>query len=167
MIRRRRRRRAVEADADEAAGKRAKAEPTAPPGSPAKRTRTRPPAKTAKAASRQGKDRQGEGHQAEAAKPEAAKPRAASLLKTMTLDTVTLQDAVRLLTLPRVLGEIDGEQVTVQNGRYGPYAKKGSDSRSLESEEQLFTLTLAAAKELFAQPKTRGRARGAGRAAAA
>src|SRR6185295_2175693 len=54
-----------------------------------------------------------------------------------------------------------GEQVTVQNGRYGPYAKKGTDSRSLESEEQLFTLTLAEAKELFAQPKTRGRRTGA------
>ena len=96
-----------------------------------------------------------------AAKAEAVKPRAASLLKTMTLDTVTLQDAMRLLTLPRVLGELDGELVTVQNGRYGPYAKRGSDSRSLESEEQLFTLTLTEAKDLFAQPKTRGRARGA------
>ncbi|HKB29291.1 MAG TPA: type I DNA topoisomerase [Streptosporangiaceae bacterium] len=102
------------------------------------------------------------GAKARAAKPEAAKPRAASLLKTMTIDTVTLQDALRLLTLPRVLGEIDGEQVTVQNGRYGPYAKKGTDSRSLGSEEELFTLTLAGAKVLFAQPKTRGRARGAG-----
>src|SRR5205814_1864075 len=81
----------------------------------------------------------------------AAKPRAASLLKTMELDTVTLHDALRLLTLPRVLGELDDEQVTVQNGRYGPYVKKGSDSRSLESEEKLFTLTLAAAKELFTQ----------------
>jgi len=99
---------------------------------------------------------------AKPAKPETAKPRAASLLKTMSLDTVTLQDAVRLLTLPRVLGEVDGEQVTVQNRRYGPYVKKGSDSRSLASEEQLFTLTLAEAKDLFAQPKTRGRARGAG-----
>jgi DNA topoisomerase-1 len=75
----------------------------------------------------------------------------------MALDTVTLEDALKLLTLPRVIGELDGEQVTVQNGRYGPYAKKGTDSRSLESEEQLFTLTLAEAKELFAQPKTRGR----------
>ena len=89
--------------------------------------------------------------------PASAKPRTASLLKSMALDTVTLDDALRLLTLPRVLGELDGEQVTVQNGRYGPYAKKGTDSRSLESEEQLFTLTLAEAKELFAQPKTRGR----------
>src|SRR5260370_15491519 len=79
----------------------------------------------------------------------------------MALDTVTLDDALKLLSLPRVLGELDGEQVTVQNGRYGPYAKKGSDSRSLESEGQLFTLTLAEAKELFAQPKTRGRRTGA------
>ena len=93
--------------------------------------------------------------------PASAKPRTASLLKSMALDTVTLDDALKLLTLPRMLGELDGEQVTVQNGRYGPYAKKGTDSRSLESEEQLFTLTLAEAKELFAQPKTRGRRTGA------
>ena len=79
----------------------------------------------------------------------------------MALDTVTLDDALKLLSLPRTLGELDGEQVTVQNGRYGPYVKKGTDSRSLESEEQLFTLTLAEAKELFAQPKTRGRRTGA------
>ena len=91
----------------------------------------------------------------------SAKPRTASLLKSMALDTVTLEDAVKLLSLPRTLGELDGEPVTVQNGRYGPYAKKGTDSRSLESEEQLFTLTLAEAKELFAQPKTRGRRTGA------
>jgi DNA topoisomerase I len=84
--------------------------------------------------------------------PASAKPRTASLLKSMALDTVTLDDALRLLTLPRTLGELDGEPVTVQNGRYGPYVKKGSDSRSLESEGQLFTLTLAEAKEMFAQP---------------
>jgi DNA topoisomerase I len=96
--------------------------------------------------------------------PSSAKPRSSSLLKSMSLDTVTLDDALRLLSLPRVLGELDGEPVTVQNGRYGPYVKKGSDSRSLESEKQLFTLTLAEAKELFAQPKARGR--GAGTAAA-
>jgi DNA topoisomerase-1 len=89
--------------------------------------------------------------------PASARPRTASLLKSMSLDSVTLDDALRLLSLPRVLGELDGEQVTVQNGRYGPYVKKGSDSRSLESEDQLFTLTLAEAKELFAQPKARGR----------
>jgi DNA topoisomerase-1 len=93
--------------------------------------------------------------------PSSAKPRTASLLKSMALDTVTLDDALKLLSLPRTLGELDGEQVTVQNGRYGPYVKKGTDSRSLESEEQLFTLTLAEAKELFAQPKTRGRRTGA------
>src|SRR5262249_46858079 len=88
----------------------------------------------------------------------------ASLLKAMDLDSVTLDDALRLLTLPRTVGEIDGEPVTVQNGRYGPYAKKGTDSRSLEADEQLFTLTLDQAKELFAQPKQRG---GAARAPAA
>jgi DNA topoisomerase-1 len=93
--------------------------------------------------------------------PASAKPRTASLLKSMALDTVTLDDALKLLSLPRTLGELDGEQVTVQNGRYGPYVKRGSDSRSLESENQLFTLTLAEAKELFAQPKTRGRRTGA------
>ena len=96
-------------------------------------------------------------------KSTAVKPRTASLLKSMTLDTVTLEDALKLLSLPRVLGEIDGEAVTAQNGRFGPYLKKGTDSRSLESEEQLFTVTLEQAKEIFAQPKQRGR----GRAAAA
>jgi DNA topoisomerase-1 len=86
-----------------------------------------------------------------------AKPRTASLLKSMDLDSVTLEDALRLLTLPRTLGELDGEPVTAQNGRYGPYVKKGTDSRSLESEEQMFTVTLDQARELFAQPKARGR----------
>jgi DNA topoisomerase-1 len=90
---------------------------------------------------------------------DAAKPRTSSLLASMALDTVTLDDALRLLTLPRTIGELDGETVTVQNGRYGPYVKKGTDSRSLESEDQLFTLSLAEAKEMFAQPKTRGRGR--------
>ena len=93
--------------------------------------------------------------------PTSAKPRTASLLKSMALDTVTLDNALKLLSLPRTLGELDGEPVTVQNGRYGPYVKRGTDSRSLESEEQLFTLTLAEAKELFAQPKARGRRTGA------
>ena len=96
--------------------------------------------------------------------PASAKPRTASLLSSMDLDSVTLDDAVRLLTLPRTLGELDGEPVTAQNGRYGPYVKKGTDSRSLESEDQLFTVTLDQARELFAQPKPRGRA---ARAAAA
>src|SRR4051794_15157813 len=70
------------------------------------------------------------------------KPRTASLFKSMSLDSVSLDDALRLLTLPRTLGQADGEDITAQNGRYGPYVKKGSDSRSLESEEQLFTVTL-------------------------
>ncbi len=96
--------------------------------------------------------------QLEEGAPASAKPRTASLLKSMDLDNVTLDDALRLLTLPRTLGELDGEPVTVQNGRYGPYVKKGTDSRSLESEEQMFTVTLDQAQALFAQPKTRGRA---------
>jgi DNA topoisomerase I len=96
--------------------------------------------------------------------PASVKPRTASLLKSMDLDSVTLDDALRLLTLPRTLGEIDGEPVTVQNGRYGPYVKQGSESRSLESEDQMFTITMDEAKALLAQPKPRGRA---ARAAAA
>ena len=90
-----------------------------------------------------------------------AKPRSASLLQSMALDTVTLEDGLKLLSLPRQIGELDGEPVTVQNGRYGPYVKKGTDSRSLSDEDQLFTVTLAEAKELFAQPKPRGRRAGA------
>jgi DNA topoisomerase I len=71
------------------------------------------------------------------------KPRTASLFKTMTVETVTLDEALKLLSLPRVVGvDPDGEEITAQNGRYGPYLKKGDDSRSLDSEEQLFTVTL-------------------------
>jgi DNA topoisomerase I len=92
--------------------------------------------------------------------PASAKPRTGSLLKSMSLDTVSLDDALKLLSLPRTIGELDDEPVTVQNGRYGPYVKKGTDSRSLENEDQLFTLTLAEAKDLFSQPKPRA-ARGA------
>jgi DNA topoisomerase-1 len=83
--------------------------------------------------------------------------KSASLFKSMSLDTVTLEDAQRLLSLPRVLGELEGVEVTAQNGRYGPYIKKGSDSRSIESEEQLFTITLDEAAAILAQPKQRGR----------
>jgi DNA topoisomerase-1 len=87
------------------------------------------------------------------------KPRTASLFRTMSLDTVTLDDALRLLSLPRVVGTTQGgEEIRAQNGRYGPYIQAGSDSRSLESEEQLFTITEDAARALLAQPKTRGRA---------
>ncbi|WP_425549620.1 type I DNA topoisomerase [Actinomadura keratinilytica] len=94
-------------------------------------------------------------------KSDAPKPRTASLFRSMSLDTITLEDALRLLSLPRVVGELDGETVTAQNGRYGPYLRKGSESRSLGSEEELFTVTLEQAKELFAQPKQRGRGRAA------
>jgi DNA topoisomerase-1 len=85
------------------------------------------------------------------------KPRTGSLLKSMTLDTVTLDDALRLLSLPRVLGVLDGEEVTAQNGRYGPYIKRGTDSRSLGSEDEMFTVTLEQAAGILAQPKQRGR----------
>jgi DNA topoisomerase I len=92
--------------------------------------------------------------------PKSAKPRTGSLLKSMSLETVTLEDALKLLSLPRVVGVDpgDGEEITAQNGRYGPYLKKGSDSRSLATEEQLFTVTLEEALALYAQPKQRGRA---------
>jgi DNA topoisomerase I len=85
------------------------------------------------------------------------KPRTASLLKTMAPETVTLEDALRLLTLPRTLGESDGEEVIAANGRYGPYVKKGKESRSLDAEEELFTVTLEQALARLAQPKQRGR----------
>ncbi|MEU5980114.1 type I DNA topoisomerase [Streptomyces sp. NPDC047315] len=89
----------------------------------------------------------------------AVKPRTASLFKTMSLDTVTLDDALRLMSLPRVVGaDAEGVEITAQNGRYGPYLKKGTDSRSLESEDQLFTITLEQALAIYAQPKQRGRA---------
>jgi DNA topoisomerase-1 len=85
------------------------------------------------------------------------KRRTASLLRSQSLDTVTLEDALRLLSLPRVLGAdpADGVEVTAQNGRYGPYVQRGSETRSLESEEQIFTITLDEALALLAQPKTR------------
>ncbi len=88
------------------------------------------------------------------------KPRTASLFKSMSPESVTLEDALRLLVLPRVVGvdPTDGEEVTAANGRYGPYVKKGSDSRSIESEEQLLTMTIDEALAIFAQPKQRGRA---------
>ena len=91
---------------------------------------------------------------AKAAKP---KPRTASLLRSMDLSTVTLEQALDLLSLPRVVGQDpeSGADITAQNGRYGPYLKKGADSRSLETEEQIFTVTLEQALEIFAQPKRR------------
>jgi DNA topoisomerase-1 len=97
--------------------------------------------------------------------PKSAKPRTQSLLSDMKPSTVTLDDALKLLSLPRVVGvdPSDGEEIKSQNGRYGPYLTKGTDSRSLESEEQIFTVTLEQALALFAQPKQR---RGRGQAAA-
>ncbi len=90
-----------------------------------------------------------------AKKAAAPKPRTASLFTTMDPATVDLETALRLLDLPRTVGEDpeSGEPITAQNGRYGPYLKKGTDSRSLESEEQIFAIELPAALEIFAQPK--------------
>jgi DNA topoisomerase-1 len=87
------------------------------------------------------------------------KPRTASLFQSMSLETVTLEDALRLLSLPRVVGETSGEPIEVRNGRYGPYIQKGKETRSLESEEQIFSITLEEAQALLAAPKQRrGRA---------
>ncbi|MEQ3550996.1 type I DNA topoisomerase [Pseudonocardia nematodicida] len=96
-------------------------------------------------------------------KPAKPKPRTGSLFKSMTVDTITLEDALKLLSLPRVVGTDpeSGDEITAQNGRYGPYLKKGTDSRSLTDEEQLFTVTLDEAVEIYKQPKQRGRGRGA------
>ncbi len=90
-----------------------------------------------------------------------AKPRTASLFKSMSLDTVTIDQAVELLTLPRILGVADGEEVVASNGRYGPYVKKGAETRSIESEEQLLSISLDDALAVLAQPKQRGRRTGA------
>jgi len=90
---------------------------------------------------------------------EGEKPRTASLFKSMTPESVSLDDALRLLSLPRVVGPdpADGEEVVVSNGRYGPFVKKGAATRSLESEEQLLTISLDEALALLAQPKQHGR----------
>jgi DNA topoisomerase-1 len=88
--------------------------------------------------------------------PKSAKPRTGSLFKSMSLDTVTLEQAEKLMGLPRVVGEIDGDKVTAQNGRYGPYLKKGAISRPLASEEDIFEITVEAAQALFAAPALRG-----------
>jgi DNA topoisomerase-1 len=91
-------------------------------------------------------------------KADAPKAKTASLLSTMTLDTVTYEDALKLLSLPRTLGTNSaGDEITVQNGRYGPYLKAGTDSRTLTSEEQLFTMTLDEALEIYSKPKERRR----------
>lgn len=92
-------------------------------------------------------------------KKAASKPRTASLFASMTLATVTLEDALRLLSLPREVGTdpASGEVITAQNGRFGPYLRRGSESRSLASEEEIFTITLEQALAIYAAPKTRGR----------
>ncbi|ORA60834.1 type I DNA topoisomerase [Mycobacteroides franklinii] len=93
-----------------------------------------------------------------AKKVEGPKPRTGSLLKTMTLETVTLEDALKLLSLPRVVGvdPSNNEEITAQNGRYGPYLKRGTDSRSLATEDQMFTITLEEALKIYSEPKRRG-----------
>ncbi|MGK8521650.1 type I DNA topoisomerase [Nocardia asteroides] len=93
------------------------------------------------------------------AKKAAPKPRTGSLFKSMDLATITLDNALKLLSLPRVVGAdpASGEEITAQNGRYGPYLKKGTDSRSLNSEDQIFTVTLEEALKIYAEPKRRGR----------
>ncbi len=85
------------------------------------------------------------------------KPRTASLFSTMSLADITLDDALRLLTIPRLVGDHpdDGAPIEALNGRYGPYIKWGSESRSLSSEDQIFAITLDEALALLAQPRQR------------
>ncbi len=92
-------------------------------------------------------------------KPTGPKPRTGSLLRSMDLQTVTLEDALKLLSLPRIVGADpgSGEEITAQNGRYGPYLKRGNDSRSLATEDQIFDITLEEALKIYAEPKRRGR----------
>lgn len=92
-------------------------------------------------------------------KPTGPKPRTGSLFRSMDLETVTLEDALKLLSLPRVVGvdPTTNEEITAQNGRYGPYLKRGTDSRSLATEDQIFTITLDEALKIYAEPKRRGR----------
>ena len=85
------------------------------------------------------------------------KPRTGSLFKSMDLNSIDLETALSLLSLPRVVGQDEeGTDITAQNGRYGPYLKKGTDSRSLTDEEQIFNITLDEALKIYAQPKQRG-----------
>ncbi|MCD4548897.1 MULTISPECIES: type I DNA topoisomerase [unclassified Schaalia] len=92
-------------------------------------------------------------------KKSTEKPRTASLFSSMSLSTVTLDDALKLLSLPREVGvdPADGEMITAHNGPYGPYLKKGKDSRTLSAEDLLLTITVQEASQIYAQPKTRGR----------
>ena len=95
-----------------------------------------------------------------AKKEEAPKPRRASLFKSMSPETIDLDTALKLFSLPRVVGEDpeSGEVITAQNGPYGPYIKKGRDSRSIGSEEQIFDITLDQALEIYSLPKYANRA---------
>ncbi|TDD70190.1 type I DNA topoisomerase [Jiangella aurantiaca] len=94
--------------------------------------------------------------------PKSDRPPTASLFSSMSVDTVTLDEALELLTLPRVVGtDAEGAEIIASNGRYGPYVKKGSDTRSLPDEASLFTVTVEEAEKLFAQPKGRRGARAA------
>jgi DNA topoisomerase-1 len=88
-------------------------------------------------------------------KKDAPKPRTASLFRSMSVEDIDLDTALTLLSLPRVVGSDPetGDEITAQNGRYGPYLKKGTDSRSLESEQQIFDVTLDQALAIYAQPK--------------
>ena len=91
--------------------------------------------------------------------PTGPKPRTGSLFRSMDLQTVTLDDALKLLSLPRLVGvdPQNGEEITAQNGRYGPYLKRGTDSRSLATEDQIFGISLEEALKIYAEPKRRGR----------
>jgi DNA topoisomerase I len=91
--------------------------------------------------------------------PKSAKPRTGSLFKDMNQQNIGLDDALKLLSLPRLVGVTPetNEEITAQNGRYGPYLKRGTDSRSLENEDQIFNITLDEALAIYAQPKQRGR----------
>ncbi|WP_208720542.1 type I DNA topoisomerase [Amycolatopsis circi] len=97
--------------------------------------------------------------QKKAAKAKLPKPRTGSLFKSMSVETITLDDALKLLSLPRVVGKDpeSGDEITAQNGRYGPYLKKGTDSRSIQTEDQLFSITLEEALKIYSEPKQRGR----------
>jgi DNA topoisomerase I len=91
--------------------------------------------------------------------PKRAKPRTGSLFASMSLDEITLEQALQLMSLPRIVGtDVDDVEITAQNGRYGPYLKKGTDSRSLDSEDQIFSITLEEARAIYAQPKQHRRA---------
>ena len=98
-----------------------------------------------------------EGAKKKRKKKDAPKPKTASLLSAMSLDTITLDDALKLLSLPRVVGQYEGVDITAQNGRYGAYLKHGTDSRTLTTDNQIFDITLDEAIEIYKQPKVRRR----------